>query len=175
MFWNNRNKRKTNWNSSKFVKISTFFIPHTIRSVCFGCFDTGPKHQNKPQKNFWGFAKKQTEKQPKQIEFRFESRKKINGFEDPLIEKVFWRFFGLFRFVLRKFCLFRFVLTPVRNTATNQKKCFWFPKTNQKTTETDWVSVCFSSNRKKNLIVSRTPYFQLTMAAIPSLCSLGRI
>jgi hypothetical protein len=22
-------------------------------SVCFGCFDTGPKHQNKPEKFFW--------------------------------------------------------------------------------------------------------------------------
>ncbi len=36
--------------------------------------------------------KKQTEKQPKQIEFwfiRFELRKKIYGFKDPLIENVF--------------------------------------------------------------------------------------
>jgi hypothetical protein len=44
-------------------------------SVCFGCFDTGPKHQNKPkqtEENVFGFAK-QTEKQPKQIEFRFVS------------------------------------------------------------------------------------------------------
>jgi hypothetical protein len=44
-------------------------------SVCFGCFDTCPKHQNKPkqtEKFFFGFAK-QTEKQPKQIEFWFVS------------------------------------------------------------------------------------------------------
>jgi hypothetical protein len=41
-------------------------------SVCFGCFDTSPKHQNKPKKCFFSFAK-QTEKQPKQIEFRFVS------------------------------------------------------------------------------------------------------
>jgi hypothetical protein len=44
-------------------------------SVCFGCFDTGPKHRNKlkqTEKKFFGFAK-QTEKQPKQIEFRFVS------------------------------------------------------------------------------------------------------
>jgi hypothetical protein len=33
------------------------------------CFDSGPKHQNKAKKFFWGFAK-QTEKQPKRIEFR---------------------------------------------------------------------------------------------------------
>jgi hypothetical protein len=79
----------------KIVKISTFLIPHTKSSVCFGCFDTGPKHKNKPKKtgkNFFGFAKKQTEKQPKQIEFRFVSVRteiKINGFEDPLIENFF--------------------------------------------------------------------------------------
>jgi hypothetical protein len=46
-----------------------------VFSVCFGCFDTGPKHRNKPKqsekKNFC-FAK-QTEKQLKQIEFRFVS------------------------------------------------------------------------------------------------------
>jgi hypothetical protein len=51
---------------------------------------------------------------------RFEPRKKINGFEDPLIENIFWRFF---RFVLRKFCLF-WLFLPIQNTETNQKKCF---------------------------------------------------
>ncbi len=100
MFRNNRNKQKTNRNSSKFVKISTFLNPHTISSVCFGCFETGPKHRNKPKIKFLGFGKKQTEKQPKQIEFRFVSvrtEKKNYGFEDPLIENVFGDFFGLFR------------------------------------------------------------------------------
>jgi hypothetical protein len=60
-----QNKQKTNQNSSKFVKISTFFIPHTISSVCFGCFKTGPKHQNKPkqtEKIFWGFREKANRK-----------------------------------------------------------------------------------------------------------------
>jgi hypothetical protein len=55
-------------------------------SVCFGCFDTGPKHRNKPKNKFFGFVK-QTEKQPKQIEFRFVSvriEKKIDCFEDTL-------------------------------------------------------------------------------------------
>ncbi len=104
MFRNNQNKQKTTRNSRKFVKISSFLIPHTISSVCFGCFDTNPKHRTNPKKIFWSFAKKQTKKQPKQIEFRFDQRKKNNGFEDPLIENVFWRFF---RFVSTKFCLFR--------------------------------------------------------------------
>jgi hypothetical protein len=66
-------KQKTNRNSRKFVKISTFLIPLTISSVCFGCFDTGPKHQNKPKEKIFGFAKKRTEKQPKQTEFWFVS------------------------------------------------------------------------------------------------------
>jgi hypothetical protein len=52
-----------------------FFGLFQENSVCSGCFDTGPKHRNKPkqtEKMFFGFAK-QTEKQPKQIEFRFVS------------------------------------------------------------------------------------------------------
>jgi hypothetical protein len=56
-------------------------------SVCFGCFDTGPKHRNKPiqtEKKFSGFVK-QTEKQPKQIEFRFVSVR---------TEKKIWLFRG---------------------------------------------------------------------------------
>jgi hypothetical protein len=110
VFQNNQNKQKTNRNSSKFVKISSVLIPHTIISVCFSCFDSGPKHQNnlkQTKNNFFGFVKKQTKKQTKQIEFRFalvQTEKKINGFEEPQIEKVFWRFF---RFVSRKFCLVR--------------------------------------------------------------------
>jgi hypothetical protein len=42
-------------------------------SVCFGCFNTSPKHRNKLKKMFFGFAK-QTKKQPKQIVFRFKTK-----------------------------------------------------------------------------------------------------
>jgi hypothetical protein len=122
VFRNNRNKQKTNRNSSNFVKISTFLIPHTISSGCFGCFDTGPKHRNKPKKIFFGFAKKRTKKQLKQIAFRFEPRKKIYCFNDPLIENVFW---GFFRFVPRKFCLFRlfrYLSESPKQTETNRNK-----------------------------------------------------
>jgi hypothetical protein len=76
----------------QFVKISTFLIPHTLSSVCSSCFDTGPKHQNKPKEKMFGFAKKQTENNRNRLSFGlfwFELRKKINGFEDPLIENVF--------------------------------------------------------------------------------------
>ncbi len=162
VFRNNQNKQKTNWNSSKFFKISTFLIPHTISLVCFGYFDTGPKHRNKPDNIFlvsWKSKPKNNQNRLSFGLFRFEPRNKIYGFEDPLIENVFWRFF---RFVSRKFCLFRLFLyrseTP-EQTETNRKNVFWFLETNwkkKKTTETDWVSVCFSSNQKKNLIVSRS-------------------
>jgi hypothetical protein len=62
-----------------------------------------------------GFAKKHTEKQPKQIEVRFVSvrtEKQVNCFEDTLIESVVWRFI---RFV-------SVVSIPVRNTETNRNK-----------------------------------------------------
>jgi hypothetical protein len=36
--------------------------------------------------------------------------------------------------------------------------CFWFHEKNRNTTKTDLVSVCFGSNRKSFLFVSRTPY-----------------
>jgi hypothetical protein len=49
-----------------------FFGLFRNRFVCFGCFETDPKHRNKPKKCFISFAK-QTENQPKQIEFRFVS------------------------------------------------------------------------------------------------------
>ncbi len=159
MFWNNRNKQKTNWNSSKFVKISTFLIPHTISFVCFGCFDTGPKHRNKPQKIFGVPRKTKPKNNWNRLSFglfQFEPRKKIHGFEDPLIENVFWRFFLFVLVCFDKILFVSVVSIPVQNTETNPKNVFWFCKTNRKTTETDWVSVCFGSNRK-NWIVSRTP------------------
>jgi hypothetical protein len=68
VFPNNRNKQKTNQNSRKFVKISNFLIPPTISSVCFGCFDTGLKHQTKlkqMEKWFWGFLEKANQKTTK--------------------------------------------------------------------------------------------------------------
>jgi hypothetical protein len=42
------------------------------RSVCFGCFDIGSKHRNKPKFFVFGFTK-QTETNAKQILFRFVS------------------------------------------------------------------------------------------------------
>jgi hypothetical protein len=108
VFRNNRNKQKTNRNRSKFGKISTFLIPHTISSVCFSCFYTGPKHQNRRKKKILGFAKnnrKITKKQPKLSFglFQFEPRKNLLFREPPYREcflEIFWFVsvcFGLFR------------------------------------------------------------------------------
>jgi hypothetical protein len=46
-----------------------FFYLFQNRSVCFGCFHTDSKQT---EKFIFGFAK-ETENQPKQIEFRFVS------------------------------------------------------------------------------------------------------
>ncbi len=87
--------------------------------------------------------------------FRFEPRKKINCFEDPLIEKVYWRFFRFVSVCFDKVLFVSVVSIPVRNTKANRKKCFlvsWNkPKNNQN-------RLSFGSKRPKNLIVSRTPY-----------------
>jgi hypothetical protein len=62
-----------------------WFVSFCIHSyVCFVCFDSGPKNRNKPKKMFFDFTK-QTEKQPKQIEFRFVSDR---------TEKKIWLFRG---------------------------------------------------------------------------------
>jgi hypothetical protein len=64
-----------------------FFGLFRNKPVCFGCFETGPKHRNKPKKIVIGFAK-QTENEPKQIEFRYVSvrtEKKFVCFEDTLV------------------------------------------------------------------------------------------
>jgi hypothetical protein len=132
-------------NSSKFVKISTFLISHTISSVCFGCFDTSPKHQNKLKEKILGFAKNKPKNNRNRLSFnlfRFEPRKKINGFEDPLIVNVFKRFF---LFVSTKFCLFRYRSKTPKQTERNQKKCFLVsrnkPKKLPKQIEFRFVSV----------------------------------
>ncbi len=56
----------------KFRVVSVYFGLLRNNSVCFGCFDKGSKHRNKPK--IFGFVfTKQTETNPKQILFRFFS------------------------------------------------------------------------------------------------------
>jgi hypothetical protein len=139
VFRNNRNKQKTNRNSRKFVKISTFLIPHTISSFCFGCFYTGLKHRNKQNKIFWVWRKNKLKNNRNRFSFglfRFKRRKKINCFEDPLIENVFWRFFRFVSFCFDKVLFVWVVSIQVRNAESNRikpKKIFFgFTKQTEK-------------------------------------------
>jgi hypothetical protein len=70
-------------------------------------------------------------------------------------------FFGfvplVFRFVSKQICLFRLFRNGFETPKQTGKIIYWFRETNRKWTETDCVSVCFGSNRKKDLFVSRTP------------------
>ncbi len=136
--------------------MTTFLIPHVISSVCFGCFDTSLKYQNKPENFLGGFAKKQTKKQPKQIEFRFVSvwtEKKINSFEDPLREKFLWRFFQLVLVCFKNILFVSVVSIPVQNTETNlnkTKKCFLVLRNKPKNIWNRLSFGLFRSNWKKN-------------------------
>jgi hypothetical protein len=103
----------------------------------------------------FGFAKKTNRKTTKTgwVSVCFGSnRKKINFLEDTLIKICFFEIFSVC------FGLFQLFWYRTETPKQTEKKFVWFRETNRKTTETDWVSVRFGSNRKKNLVVSRTPY-----------------
>ncbi len=63
----------------KFRVVSVCFGLLRNSSVCFGCFDIGSKHRNKPKFFVFGFTK-QTESNTKQILFRFVSVRTENLF-----------------------------------------------------------------------------------------------
>jgi len=65
--------------SRKFRVVSVCFGLLRNSSVCFGCFDIGSKHRNKPKLLVFGFTK-QTETNAKQILFRFVSVRTENYF-----------------------------------------------------------------------------------------------
>ncbi len=58
-------------------------------------------------------------------------------------------FFCLFRFVSKQVCWFRLFRYMFEAPKQTEKVILWFYETNQKTTETDGVSVLFSSNRNR--------------------------
>ncbi len=75
---------KDNRNSSKLVKISTFLIPYTISSVFFRLFRYRSETSKQTEKKVLGFAKSKPKNNRNRLSFglfRFEPRKKINGFE----------------------------------------------------------------------------------------------
>jgi hypothetical protein len=82
---------------------------------------------------------------------------------------ILFLFFGLFR--NRSVCFGCFDIDPKHQKEPKQteKIIYWFHETNRKTTETGQVSVCFGSNRKFILFVSRTPYFTLIPDGLPTL------
>ncbi len=155
MFRNNRNKEKTNRNSSKFVKISTFLIPHTISSVCFDFFDTGPKHRNKPKKNLFGFAKKQTETQLKQIEFRFDSvrteKKNLRFRGPPNRERFLEIFFGCFSLFRENSVCFGCFDTGPKHRNKPKKMCIGFAKQTEK--QPKQIEFRFVSVRTENFFL----------------------
>jgi hypothetical protein len=82
MFRLNQNKLDSHPNSLKesiFGYFSENFGLFRYVSVCFGCFDMGSKHRNKPKFFVFGFTKK-TEANAKQILFRFVSVQTKNYF-----------------------------------------------------------------------------------------------
>jgi hypothetical protein len=140
VFRNNRNKQKTNRNSSKFVKISTFLIHPTIISV-FRLFRywSETSKQTKTNRKFFFLVSWKTKPNNNRNRlsfglFRFfKPRNKINGFEDPLIENIFWRFFWFVSVCFEKILFVSVVSIPVRNTETNRKKMFFgFAKQTEK-------------------------------------------
>ncbi len=124
----------------------------------FRFFDTGPKHRNKPKKTCW-FCKKQTENNRNRLSFglfRFEPRKKINCFEDPLIENVCWDFFGLFQ--QSSVCFGCFNTSPKHR---NQPKKMFFGFVKQTENNRNRLSFgLFRFEPKKKIWLTRTPYSQ---------------
>ncbi len=85
-FWLNWNKQKTHPNSLKesiFRVVSVCFGLSQNRSVCFGCFDIGSKHRNKPKFFIFGFTK-QTRNRSCFGLFRFKPKFIFVCFEDTL-------------------------------------------------------------------------------------------
>ncbi len=67
-----------------------FFWFVSKNSVCFGCFDTGPKHRNKLKKKFL-VSRNKPKINRNRLSFslfRYKPRKKIDCFEDPLGESL---------------------------------------------------------------------------------------
>ena len=75
----NKRWRRKNKFFRKFRVVSVCFGLLRNSSVCFGCFDIGSKHRNKPKRFVIGFTK-QIETNAKQILFRFVSVRTENYF-----------------------------------------------------------------------------------------------
>jgi hypothetical protein len=88
-------------------------------------------------------------------EFRL-NRNKQKTHPNSLKESIFGNFsknLGLFRFVTKQICLFQLFRYRFETPKQTEIFSFWFNETNRNKRET----VCFGSNRKLFLFVSRTP------------------
>ncbi len=142
MFRLNRNKQKTNRNSLKgsifsnflqkiysffnFSVFSGFFSVFSVcfETVCFGVSIVSLLYQNR---EFWLIRNKQ------------------KTHPNSLKESIFGYFSensGLFRFVMKQFCLFRLFRYRFETPKQTETFCFWFHETNRNKRETDLVSVC---------------------------------
>ncbi len=88
----------------------------------------------------------------------------MNGFEDPLIANVFWRYSSV---CFEKILFVSVVSILVRNTETNGKKCFLVSRNKPKNNRNRLSFGLFRFEPKKNLIVSRTTYFQDQIYLVP--------
>ncbi len=148
------NKRPTK-TAANLVKYQRFNSPYH-KFCLFRLFWYRSEISKQTENFFWVSRKSKPKNNRNRLNFglfRFELRK--NGFEDPLIENVFFLemfsvCFGLLR--ENSVCFGCFDFGPKQ---WNKLKKMFFGFAKQ--TKTDCVSVCFGSNRKKNLIVSRTP------------------
>jgi hypothetical protein len=77
--------------------------------------------------------------------------------------------FGLFRFVSKQMCLFRLFRNGSETPKQTEKIIFWFRETNRKSTETDCVSVCFGSNRKKIYLFRGHPSSKVALKTLAVL------
>ncbi len=152
----NRNEQKSNRNSMIKSLFWYFFRKFWVFPVCFGLFRNSLFqlfHFYTETESFdVKIEPKQTKDQPKQF-----YREHILVF--------FWKF----RVVLVCYGLFQtssVCFGCCSNTETKWNFCFWFHETNRNTTETDLISVCFGSDRKFFLFVTRTPY---TVRILPRL------
>jgi hypothetical protein len=118
-----------------FFLVFSFFSVFSIcfETVCFGCFASIPKQR-----------------------VSIEPKTRPNSLKECIFGN-FSKNLGLFRFVTKQICLFRLFRYRFETPKQTEIFSFWFHETNRNKRETDLVSVCFGSNQKLFLFVSRTP------------------
>ncbi len=125
-----------------------WFVSVCFETVCFGCFEFYTETASFDV----SIEPKQTEDQPKQ----FDRENILIFFRKFRVVSVC---FGLIRNMMmmiiiiniiidsKQICLFRLFRYRLETPKQTENFSFWFHETNRNTTETDLVSVCFSSNR----------------------------